>query len=170
MSAVRAPAPHGPETPSSAYPQPDASVSARQTSLIRWTDRRVIRVRNNSFGTSVRLSSESAHSPGMPSSASSRTSVGIRRIVRDAGTARSAFSNGIAACRVRTRNGRRPTSGCSTHQISLRATTARPLWPPARRGAPTHRAPTGVCVRSPQRSPHLSRPAPRTRAAGRSPP
>jgi len=64
---------------------------------MRSIERRVIRVRKSSLGTSVRLSSEIAQRSGIPSAGSSATSVGICVIVLVAGAASSAFRTGIAA-------------------------------------------------------------------------
>jgi hypothetical protein len=63
---------------------------------MRSIERRVIRVRKSSFGTSVRLSSEMAQRSGIPSASWSATSDGISLIVL-AGAASSAFRTGIAA-------------------------------------------------------------------------
>jgi threonine/homoserine/homoserine lactone efflux protein len=73
------------------------------------------------FGTVARLSSVSAQRAGMPSARVRCTSVGMSRIVRVAGATRTVFSTGIAARRVRTHAGRRPASGCSSHQTSPRS-------------------------------------------------
>jgi hypothetical protein len=72
------------------------------------------------FGTTRRLSKLAAHSVGMPSSGPNLSSVGIMRTVRVIGAASTALRTGIAASRVMTRNGRRPTSGSSPHQTSPR--------------------------------------------------
>jgi hypothetical protein len=72
------------------------------------------------FGTTRRLSKVAAHSTGMPSSGPSMSSVGISLTVRVIGAARRDLRTGIAASRVITRKGRRPTSGSSPHQTSPR--------------------------------------------------
>ena len=70
----------------------------------------------------VALSNESAHSSGMPSSRVSRTSDGMLRTVRVAGTTSTVRSTGMTSGRDITRNGRRPTFGASAHHTSPRCT------------------------------------------------
>lgn len=72
------------------------------------------------LGTTRRLSKLAAHSVGIPSSGPSRSSLGIIRTVRVIGAASNELRTGIAASRVMTRNGRRPTSATSPHQTSPR--------------------------------------------------
>jgi hypothetical protein len=72
------------------------------------------------FRTTRRLSKLAAHSIGIPSSGPNLSSVGIMRTVRVIGAASTDLRTGIAASRVMTRNGRRPTSGSSPNQTSPR--------------------------------------------------
>jgi hypothetical protein len=75
----------------------------------------------------------------MPSSTPRPTSVGIPRTVRVIGATSTVLSTGIAAERLITRNGRRPTSSISPHQTSPRRgslTKARPRSRPAMKRRP----------------------------------
>ena len=99
---------------------------------MRSTHRRVIRVRKSSFGTRVTFSTESRTLRAFRRGSRAQPWWESVASVRVGGTVRRALSAGIAARRVRTRNGRRTASGCSTRQISLRATRARPSWLRAR--------------------------------------
>ena len=98
--------------------QSTAQRSAAQASTHRWGASAQIRSTRWAFGTTRRLSKLAAHSVGMPSSRPSRSSVGMFRTVRVTGAANTPLSTGIAAGRVITRKGRRPSPSISPHHTS----------------------------------------------------
>ena len=108
------------------------------------------------LATTRRLSKLATHSVGMPSLVPSRSSVGMSRIVRVTGAASTVFRTGIAAVRVITRKGRRPTSSISPHQISPRrgsVTTAPRQWRHAsKRSLRQSRRRSAACADSQPRS------------------
>jgi hypothetical protein len=103
MMAFPAQDPNEPDQLGAVIQQAVAALKARQISSSFSTETRDIRVLRRAFGIVVMLSKLRAHASGIPSSSSSWTSEGMFRTVLVAGTARTRWSTGIAACRVRTR-------------------------------------------------------------------
>jgi hypothetical protein len=113
---------------------PFAAASAPHSSSIRPAPSLVISSVSCAFGTVRILSSEIAHSRSMPSSGPSRTSLTSPRIRAVTSATTTLRSPGIAASRVRTQTGLRPSTSRSSQKIEPRFTKAL-------RGPPRGRSP-----------------------------
>jgi hypothetical protein len=133
---------------------PFANASALHRSSIRPDPSLVISSVSCAFGTVRTLSSEIAHSRGMPSSGPSGTSLTSPRMRVVTGATTTLRSPGIAASRVRTHTGRRPSTSRSSQKIAPRFTKAL-------RGPPRGRSPPPVGPRA--HSSHCPRALPRHR-------